>query len=115
MIAGIEAAGLTPFQFQQWEGKRLTRSFGWTYDFQTGRFAPGDPLPRWLEPLRARAAAFAGLDASALEQALYIEYGVGAGIGWHKDRPVFENVIGTSLGSPAVMRVGSRAGEKSES
>lgn len=114
LIANIAASNLTPFQFQQWEGKRLTRSFGWTYDFQTGRFAPGDPLPEWLEPMRARAAAFAGLDASALEQALIIEYGVGAGIGWHKDRPVFEHVIGISLGSPAVMRFRRRAGEKFE-
>src|SRR3546814_8016084 len=52
----------------------------------------------------AVAAAFAGLDASTLEQALIIEYGIGAGIGWHKDRPDFEHVIGISLGSPAVMR-----------
>ena len=40
LIVNIAASSLTPFQFQQWEGKRLTRSFGWTYDFQTGRFAP---------------------------------------------------------------------------
>ena len=114
LIANIAASSLTPFQFQQWEGMRLTCSFGWTYYFQTGRFAPGDPLPRWLEPLRNRAAAFADLDASALEQASIIEYGVGAGIGWHKDRPVFEHVIGVSLGSPAVMRFRRRAGEKFE-
>jgi alkylated DNA repair dioxygenase AlkB len=114
LITNIAASNLTPFQFQQWEGKRLTRSFGWTYDFQTGRFAPGDPLPQWLEPVRARAAAFAGLDASALEQALIIEYGVGAGIGWHKDRPVFEHVIGISLGSAAVMRFRRRTGDKFE-
>lgn len=114
LIARIESADLTPFEFQQWEGKRLTRSFGWTYDFQTGRFAPGDPVPPWLEPLRARAAAFADLDASALEQALLIEYGVGAGIGWHKDRPVFEHVIGVSLGSQTMMRFRRRAGEKFE-
>lgn len=104
LIARIEAAALTPFQFQQWEGKRLTRSFGWTYDFQTGRFAPGEPMPLWLEPLRGRAAAFAGIDPQALEQALLIDYGLGAGIGWHKDRPVFEHVIGISLGAPATMR-----------
>ena len=114
LIAHIEAADLTPFQFQQWEGKRLTRSFGWTYDFQTGRFAPGDPMPQWLEPLRARAAAFADLDASALEQALIIEYGVGAGIGWHKDRPVFEHIIGVSIGSPATMRFRRRVAGKFE-
>src|SRR3546814_1531182 len=28
LIARIEAAELTPFRFQQWEGKRLTRSYG---------------------------------------------------------------------------------------
>lgn len=104
LIERIEAAQLTPFQFQQWEGKRLTRSFGWTYDFQTGRFAPGDPLPDWLDDIRARAARFAGIDTQSLEQALLIQYGTGAGIGWHKDRPVFEHVIGISLGAPATMR-----------
>ncbi|MDO9370857.1 MAG: alpha-ketoglutarate-dependent dioxygenase AlkB [Sphingopyxis sp.] len=109
LIARIDGAALTPFQFQQWEGKRLTRSFGWTYDFQTGRFAPGEPIPLWLEPLRARSAAFAGVDPQALEQALLIDYGLGAGIGWHKDRPVFEHVIGISLGAPATMRFRRRS------
>ncbi len=110
LIARIAEANLAPFQFQQWEGKRLTRSFGWTYDFQTGRFAPGDAITAWLLPLRTKAAAFAGLDPNALEQILLIEYGTGAGIGWHKDRPVFEHVIGISLGAPAVMRFRRREG-----
>ncbi len=79
LIERIGAAGLTPFQFQQWEGKRLTRSFGWTYDFQTGRFAPSEPIPEWLEPVRDRAAIFAGVAPGDLVQALVIEYGVGAG------------------------------------
>lgn len=61
-------------------------------------------MPLWLEPLRARAAAFVGVDAAALEQVLLIDYGPGGGIGWHKDRPVFEHVIGVSFGAPAVMR-----------
>lgn len=114
LIARIEASALTPFQFQQWEGKRLTRSFGWTYDFQTGRFAPGEAMPRWLAPVRERAAAFAGLCADTLEQALLIHYGVGAGIGWHKDRPVFGHVIGISLGTPATMRFRRRSGSQFE-
>ncbi|AMG75548.1 alpha-ketoglutarate-dependent dioxygenase AlkB [Sphingopyxis granuli] len=109
LIAHIKDARLTPFQFQQWEGKRLTRSFGWTYDFQTGRFAPGEPMPDWLDTVRGRAAAFAGIEPDALEQALLIEYGMGAGIGWHKDRPVFEHVIGISLGAHATMRFRRRS------
>lgn len=111
LVAHVTAAGLAPFLYQQWEGKRLTRSFGWTYDLQTGRFARGEPIPRWLEPTRARAAEFAGIEADALEQALLIEYGVGAGIGWHKDRPVFEHVIGISLGADATMRFRRRNAE----
>lgn len=114
LIAHIEDEKLTPFQFQQWKGKRLTRSFGWTYDFQTGCFGPGDPMPPWLVDPRARAACAAGLAPGSLEQALLISYGIGAGIGWHRDRPVFEHVLGLSLGEPAKMRFRRRADDRFE-
>jgi alkylated DNA repair dioxygenase AlkB len=108
LIAKIDAEGLSPFRFQQWTGKRLTRSFGWSYDFESGRFAPTDPLPDWLEPVKARAASFAGLAPDQLVQALLIRYDPGAGIGWHKDRPVFEHVVGISLGNAATLRLRQR-------
>lgn len=104
LIARIDTEPLAPFRYQQWTGKRLTHSFGWSYDFETGHFGPTDPLPDWLLPTRDRAAGFAGLEPDALVQALLIRYDAGAGIGWHKDRPVFEDVIGVSLGSSAPMR-----------
>jgi len=62
--------------------------------------------------VRARAAAFAGLAPDALEQALLIRYGEGAGLGWHRDRPVFEDVIGISLLSPAPLRFRRKEGER---
>jgi alkylated DNA repair dioxygenase AlkB len=108
LIAKIDAEGLNPFRFQQWTGKRLTRSFGWSYDFESGRFAPTDPLPDWLAAVKAEAAAFAGLAPDELVQALLIRYDPGAGIGWHKDRPVFEHVIGISLGHTATLRLRRR-------
>jgi len=114
LIAAIDAMDLSPFRFQGWEGKRLTASFGWTYDFDAGRLGQGEPLPSWLLPFRDRAARFAGLPAEALVQALLIRYGPGAGIGWHKDRPVFEHVVGLSLGAAAVMRFRRRCGERFE-
>lgn len=104
LIARIDEQQLAPFQFQGWLGKRLTRSFGWHYDFDTSRFGETDPLPDWLLPIRQRAAAFATLPEEALVQALLIRYDPGAGIGWHRDRPVFEHVVGISLGVPATMR-----------
>ena len=114
LTAHIDDVGLSPFKFQQWTGKRLTRSFGWSYDFETGRVAPADPIPSWLEPVRARAAHFAGLRPADLIQALVIRYDPGAGIGWHKDRPVYEHVIGLSLGAPATMRFRRRINGKFE-
>ncbi len=104
LIAYIDEQPLSPFRFQGWLGKRLTTSFGWRYDFDNGAFGPTDPLPEWLLPLKRRAARFAGLDDDELVQALLIRYDPGAGIGWHRDRPVFEHVVGISLGVPATMR-----------
>lgn len=104
LIAGIDATDLAPFRFQGWTGKRLTTSFGWRYDFDNGRFGPTDPIPNWLLPVRDKAAAFAELAPDTLVQALLIRYDPGAGIGWHRDRPVFEHVVGISLGSTAPMR-----------
>jgi len=57
-----------------------------------------------LLPLRAKAAQFARKDPDDLVQALLIRYDAGAGVGWHRDRPVFEHVVGISLGAPTTMR-----------
>lgn len=108
LIAAIDATGPTPFRFQGWLGKRLTSSFGWSYDFDRGTMARGLPIPAFLLPVRDRAAAFAGLAPDALEQALLIRYDPGAGIGWHRDRPQFEHVVGLSLGAPATLRLRRR-------
>lgn len=100
LIEQINAQELAPFRFQKWTGKRLTATFGWLYDFESGSFARAERLPSFLLPFRERAANFAGLFESELEQALLIRYDAGAGIGWHRDRPLFEHVVGISLGSP---------------
>lgn len=104
LIERVDGAPLAPFKFQQWEGKRLTASYGWSYDFSAGRIAAADRLPDWLLSVRDRAAGFAGLPPDQFVQALLIRYDAGAGIGWHRDRPVFGQVIGILLGASATMR-----------
>lgn len=54
LIADLEAQALEPFRFQQWTGKRLAKSFGLHYDFQTGSVSRAEALPHWLLPLRDR-------------------------------------------------------------
>jgi len=104
LIGHLHAEDLSPFKFQGWTGKRLTRTFGWRYDFDDRSFAPSEPVPDWLKPLRAKAAAFADIAPDDFVHALLVRYDPGAGIGWHRDRPVFETVVGISLGTPAVLR-----------
>jgi DNA oxidative demethylase len=108
LIAGIDSLGLAPFRFQGWTGNRKTQSFGWRYDFDDASFRPAEPIPAWLEPLRDKAAEFAGVPAGEIAHALLARYDPGAGIGWHKDRSVFEQVVGVSLGSPATLRFRQR-------
>jgi len=112
LIRRINAIDLTPFRFQQWTGKRLTHSFGWKYDFQSGVLSRGDRFPDWLLPIRDRASAWANLEPHELVQALLIRYDEGAGIGWHKDRPIYEHVLGISLGASAEMRFRQRSDQR---
>ena len=101
-----------PFEFQGFLGKRETVSFGWSYRFDGSGLAEAAPIPDWLLPLQAQAAAFAGLEAEALEHALLIRYGEGAGLGWHRDRPVFGDVVGLSLLASAPLRFRRRQGAR---
>ncbi len=104
----IDAAPLEPFKFGQWRGKRLTFSYGSGYDFNRGRIAEAPALPEWLLSLRDRLAVQTGMEAQALAQALLIRYDPGAGIGWHRDRPQYGEVLGLSLSSPATLRLRRR-------
>jgi alkylated DNA repair dioxygenase AlkB len=110
LIDRIASEPVSPFRFQGWEGKRQTASFGWHYDFDDASFGPTVPIPDYLLALRDSVAGFAGLPAVDLVQVLMTRYDPGAGIGWHRDRPVFEHVAGVSLGAPATLRLRRRSG-----
>ncbi len=112
LLARVAGLPFRPFEYQGFLGKRETVSFGWSYRFDGSGLTETAPLPDWLLPVRDRAAAFAGLEGEALEQALVIRYGAGAGLGWHRDRPVFDDVLGLSLLSAAPLRFRRKQGEK---
>ena len=114
LAAVIAALPFSPFEFHGFLGKRRTVSFGWRYRFDGSGLEEAEPIPAMLEPLRARAAALAGLPAGAIAHALVTEYAPGAGIGWHRDRPVFGDVIGISLLAPARLRFRRKAGGRWE-
>ena len=85
--------------------RRRTAHFGWDYGYESWEISPTTAIPSWLFALRERAAALIGAEPHALEEVLVTEYPPGAGIGWHRDAPMFgPAVIGVSLGAPCRMR-----------
>jgi alkylated DNA repair dioxygenase AlkB len=102
------------FEFQGYHGKRRVISFGWQYDFNKMELQRTEDMPAFLLPLRERAAVFADLGSSDLQHVLLTEYAAGAGIGWHKDRPVFAQVVGISLVSACVFRFRRKSGSSWE-
>jgi alkylated DNA repair dioxygenase AlkB len=104
LLEQVAALPLTPMQYRGYTALRRTVSYGGSYDFSAGRLDPAEPIAGWLLPLRNKAAAWLGIAPDAFSQALVAEYRPGTPLGWHRDVPDFEDVVGISLGNPAVMR-----------
>jgi alkylated DNA repair dioxygenase AlkB len=108
LVAHVRTLPFKDFEFHGFSGKRRVVSFGWRYDFDDRSLQKADDIPPFLMPLRQRAAAFAGLAPEALQHVLVTEYGAGAAIGWHRDKAVFDEIVGVSLFSPCRFRLRRR-------
>jgi alkylated DNA repair dioxygenase AlkB len=110
LIDRFAALPFREFEFHGYLGKRRTVAFGLHYDFGDMTVRETEPIPEFLLPLRDRAAEFADIDPDAMRHALVTEYAPGAPIGWHRDRPVFGDVIGVSLASACRFRFRRKRG-----
>jgi len=110
LIEHFAALPLREFEFHGYFGKRRTVSFGLHYDFGDMQVRETEPIPAFVLPLRERPADFAGLDPDLVRHALVTEYAPGAPIGWHRDRPVFGDVVGVSLASACRFRFRRKRG-----
>jgi alkylated DNA repair dioxygenase AlkB len=86
------------------DAKRRVVRFGVHYLPRSEATMQASGFPLDLEPLRARAAAIAGVPAHALSESVVTEYASGAGIGWHCDSAPFGIVAGISFGGACRMR-----------
>jgi alkylated DNA repair dioxygenase AlkB len=91
-------------RYKAYTAKRRIVSFGSSYDFGENVLHDAPPLPSFLLPLRAKAAAWAQLPAERFTDALIAEYAPGTQLGWHRDVPQFEHVVGISLAGECRMR-----------
>ena len=92
------------FRMHGVDARRRVVRFGVHYLSGSAAITPASEFPLALEPLRARAAAVAGIPTRLFSESLVTEYAPGAGIGWHRDSPPFGIVAGISFGSGCRMR-----------
>jgi alkylated DNA repair dioxygenase AlkB len=91
-------------QYKEWHARRRIVSFGGSYDFTRQRLSEAPPIPQFLLPLRERIAGFANLAPESIQHAMVAEYQPATPLGWHRDVPDFEAIMGVSLLGRARMR-----------
>jgi alkylated DNA repair dioxygenase AlkB len=103
-VAAFAELPLAEARYRQYTARRRVASYGTQYDFDRLKLQAGLPLPAVLKPLRERAAAWIGVVPQAFTNVLVAEYRPGTPLGWHRDVPEFEVVVGVSFASVARMR-----------
>lgn len=100
----IRSLPLHAAQYKQYLARRKVASFGGSYDFDTNRLLPGVALDPRLLWLREKVARWIDVPAPELVHALVAEYAPGTPLGWHRDVPDFETIVGVSLGGSAMLK-----------
>jgi alkylated DNA repair dioxygenase AlkB len=103
-----------PFDFHGHLAHRQVVGFGYRYDYASRAVHAAAPIPAFLEPLRQKVGVFSGRPPEVFVQVLINEYRPGAGIGWHRDKPHFEDVVGVSLLAPCTFRFRRETGARWE-
>jgi alkylated DNA repair dioxygenase AlkB len=100
-----------PFDFHGYLANRQVVSFGYRYDYDRRAVVESAPFPSFLVSLRQKIAETFDRPADAFRQVLINEYRPGAGIGWHRDKAQFDEVVGVSLLAPCVLRFRRKSGD----
>jgi len=104
LIDQVRRLPLQEAEYKQFRAKRRIQSYGARYDFSANRLMAAEPIAAFLHPLLGHVAEWTGCPAEDFTQALVAEYAPGTQLGWHRDVPEFELVVGVSLASPCRMR-----------
>jgi alkylated DNA repair dioxygenase AlkB len=103
----LDVIATLPFEaarYKEWTARRRIVSYGGRYDFSRNVLEPAEPIPQFLQSLRQQAADWGMLAVESLNHATIAEYRPNTQLGWHRDVPQFEMVIGISLAGRARMR-----------
>ncbi|WP_392355113.1 alpha-ketoglutarate-dependent dioxygenase AlkB [Brevundimonas sp. LF-1] len=110
VVEELQRLDFRPYEHMGYQGFRQIAAFGRRYDLERRRLETAAPWPDFLKALLGRLTGRLDLDEEAFVQALVNEYAPGAGIGWHRDRPVYGEILGVSFLAPCMMRLRRKDG-----
>jgi alkylated DNA repair dioxygenase AlkB len=104
LLALLNGLPFQEAQYKEWHARRRIVSFGGRYDFTRHQLNDAPPIPEFLLPLRERIARFANIAPENIRHAMVAEYQPATPLGWHRDVPDFELIMGVSLRGYARLR-----------
>lgn len=110
LLSHFQNIELRPMEFMGHTARRNILAFGNSYEFGKKKIHEAPPPPEWLLPFLQRAARTIMISEKRIAQILITHYPVGAPIGWHRDAPSFEHLLGVSLGSDCTMKLREMSG-----
>lgn len=104
LLAAVRELPLQQAPYKEWHARRRIVSFGGRYDFTRHELTQAPPIPDFLQPLRAQLACWADLACERIQHAMVAEYAPATPLGWHRDVPDFQEILGVSLLGRARLR-----------
>ena len=104
LVRQIEQLEFSQVKMRDVVARRRVVHFGRSYDYESAALGPATPIPQFLAELRRRVSEFAARDDEEFAEVLVTDYPPGAPIGWHRDAPGFDIIVGVSLLSECTMQ-----------
>ena len=106
LLAVAATLPLREARYKQYTARRRVFAWGSRFDFDAYALKRRDigELPAPFAALRERLAAWAGVAPDDFVHVMVSEYRTGTPLGWHRDAPDYELIVGVSLGAPARLR-----------
>lgn len=99
LLSEFRKLDLRPMEYKSYTAKRNILSFH-------------ESTPEFLHPFIRRAEKSLRVTSGKVAQVLVTHYPTGAPIGWHRDAPMYEQLLGISLGSDCTMKLREMSGEE---
>src|SRR3954463_14993415 len=94
LLALVRELPLQEATYKEYTARRRTVSYGGKFDYTRNVLNDTDPIPPFLFPLRDKVERWIGISADDLAHGLVSEYRPGTPLGWHRDVPDFETIVG---------------------